>query len=261
MPKNLFVKIVKIVSVIIWAVILLCPTIVSQTQNVKYIDDEAYILNSEKISYTVEFDKAVKSGTLQIEFYKDGKSIGKKSVSFDNNKSKTVTVMIEDSTYANSDEYFLLEAEVATVFASDIDAIMYPISIVLAVVIVFILKLNAKVQEVNGKNIEVYSGLFVKQIKVDGELIAQEKGVYLFKPAHLTYNITEDKVYVVDFSASGRITTYIKDEAANKLVEAKIAEEQKANDGDSIETATADSPAEETEQVADKGEDIGGDDE
>ena len=261
MSKKLFVTIIKVVSIIIWAVVLFCPMIIGQTQDVNYVNDNASVITENQVIYTVEFDKEVKSGTLEIEFFKDDTSVGKTSVPFDNNKGKSVTVTISSATFADADKFLLLEAEVVTVFAGNVSAIMYPIAIVLAVILVFVLKLNAKEQEVNEKNIEVYSGLFTKQIKVDGELVAQEKGVYLFKPARLTYNLSEDKVYVTEFSAAGKITTYVKDEAINREIEAKIAEEQKANDGDSIDSATEDSPAEETEQVADKGEDIGGDEE
>ncbi len=213
MTKKKKIKILKIVSVFVWIVLLLAPILTAQIEDVTMTSrDLTYNFNTGKYECSITCDKSFVSGTVKIAFYDaDNNYIETLEKSFDDNEGKTALVIIESSELPDEMEYYKIEElRVTTDTQETISAVCYLFAIVLAVALIFILRLVVLEYQLDGKQIEVYAGVIKKTLRVNGELVASTKKASLFKPITLVARVGEKDI-IAEIKANNKIVLYSKD--------------------------------------------------
>ena len=213
MTKKKKVKLLKIVSVVVWLIFLLLPFITTQMEEVKLTDhDMAFNANTGKYDCELVCDKSFVSGTAKIGFYGENnvhlKTIEKE---FDENEGNKVIIVFEDSEIPdNVQQYKVEELKVTTDTQESIQAVCWLFAIILAVALVFILRLVVLEYTMDGKLVEVYAGIRKKTMRINGELVAETKKIFTLKPIVLVAKMGEKDV-VAEIKANNRIILYSKD--------------------------------------------------
>lgn len=217
MNKEKGLKITKIISILIWIVLLVIPTFVSAADKVTYVSDD-YVYNDETNAYdfTITCDKEFVKGNVTVDFY-DGDGIKQKSINvpFENNEGKSVTISIaENDIPETTEDYIVEEMYVTSKTTHNVNNIIYPIAIFWLVWLLYVLSINVSVCEKDGKKIEVFAGLFVHQLKIDGEVAASTKKWIMLKPIVLAAYIGEGLKIFAEINFNKRIVVYSQDAPA-----------------------------------------------
>lgn len=232
MKKKYIINALKIIIVILWLAVLFTPTIFVNTQDVKSLDFAWSLSSDESEGYDyfdVEFSHEVIEGEITVGYYNlDFELDHTVTVSFEQEASKVVTIAVplegipEDAIIPDFES-----ASVLTKQADLINKIMYPIAIVIAVALFFVLRLNVKEFESEDRKVEIYSGLVNHHVKVDGIKVYAERYLFTRQKTTLEVPLSERLSMKVVFRANNKIETY----PISKQVE-------------DVETATLKSPSE-----------------
>ena len=215
MTKKKKVKILKIMTVLVWLVLLVLPIFTTQMETVTLTNyDISFNANTGKYDCELTCDKSFVSGRAKIAFYGENnvhlKTIEKE---FDENEGKTVIIVIEDIEIPDDvQSYKVEELKVTTDTQESIQAVSWLLAIILAVVLVFILRIVVLEYNLEGKHVEVYAGIRKKTMRINGELVAEKKKLFNFKQIVLTAKIGEKDV-VAEIRANNRVVLYSKDNA------------------------------------------------
>lgn len=217
MNKEKGLKITKILSILIWIVLLVIPTFVSAADKVTYVSDD-YVYNEETnaFDFTITCDKEFVKGNVSVDFY-DGDGIKQKTINvpFENNEGKSVTISIaENDIPETTEDYIIEEMYVTSKTAHDVNNVVYPIAIFWLAWLLYVLSINVSVCEKDGKKIEVFAGLFIHQLKIDGEVAASEKKWIMLKPIVLAAYIGEGLKIFAEINFNKRIVVYSQDAPA-----------------------------------------------
>lgn len=213
MNKKTTILVIKIVAVLIWLAALLAPSVYSSTEKIEMVDfniQTDIYPNVKTYEFVVEFDKEVVEGEITMGFYDEsGKLLFKETGTFKKNDSKTATVLITSdkfvSEYDALAEYKFEGAEVTTKTANLLNTVMYPVAIVLAVALVFVLRLQYKEYEVDGKLIQIYAGVLQHTVYVDNIQAYGEKYLFTNKKTMLTIPVSNEHEMQIVFRANNRI--------------------------------------------------------
>lgn len=215
MNKSKGVLIVKIIAVVVWFVSLFFPTIYKEIEKVEMKDFNQIAHEGQtatKYYFEVEFTKEVESGSITMGFYdEEGQLLFSQSVPFENNKSNKVVISVESEnfeTFAESlVDYKFDGATITTKSASTVEKVMYPASIMLAVVLVFVLRIRYKEYEVEGKNVQIYAGILNHTVYVDNIQAYSERYLLTNKKTVLAVPLSETQEMEIIFRANNRIET------------------------------------------------------
>lgn len=218
MNKEKGLKITKILSILIWIILLVVPTFVSAADKVTYVSDD-YVYNEETNAYdfTITCDKEFVKGNVTVDFY-DGDGIKQKSINvpFEKNSGKSVTISIsENDIPETTEDYIVEEMYVTSKMVSDVNKVIYPIAIFWLVWLLYVLSINVSVCEKDGKKIEVFAGLILHQLKIDGEVAASVKKWIMLKPIVLAAYIGEGLKIFAEINFNKRIVVYSQDAAVD----------------------------------------------
>lgn len=213
MTKKKKIKLLKIATVVVWLVLLLLPIFTTQMEEVKLTGhDMTFNANTGKYDCTLTCDKNFVSGTAKIAFYGEN-NIHLKTVEkeFDENEGNTVVIVFEDIEIPDDVyQYKVEELKVTTDTQETIQAVCWLFAIILAVALVFVLRLVVLEYTLDGKQVEVYAGVRKKTMRINGELVAETKKMFNLKPVVLTAKMGEKDV-IAEIRANNRIVLYSKD--------------------------------------------------
>lgn len=213
MTKKKKIKILKIVMIAVWLILLFAPMITSQMEEIKLTSyDMTFNANTGKYDCELVCDKNIVSGTAKISFY-DGSNSHLKTVekTFEENEGKKVIIVFEDSEIPDDVANFKVEElKVTTDTQETIQAVCWLIAIVLAVALVFVLRLVVLEYNLDGKQVEVYAGVRRKTMRINGELVAETKKMFTLKPIVLSAKMGEKDV-IAEIKANNKIVLYSKD--------------------------------------------------
>lgn len=218
MNKSRGVLIVKIIAIVVWLLSLLSPTIFTEIEKVEMKDFNQieHIEQTETTYYfEIEFTKEIESGTITMGFYdEEGHLLFAQSVPFENNKSNKVVIAVENEKFVEFREtladYKFEYANITTKTASIIEKVMYPVSIVLAVALVFVLRIRYKEYEVEGKKVQIYAGIVNHTIYVDNIQAYSERYLLTNKKTTLAVPLSETQEMEIIFRANNRIETMVR---------------------------------------------------
>ena len=215
MNKQKLIKILKIVAVVFWVVLLLAPTIYGTVDVVTMKDyDETYDIETDTHNFEVYVDKEVVEGTVTIGFYdEDDTLLSSVEIPFEKNKGTTVEVSLADKDiHADATKYDIIDMEVKTQSLKTLEAVLYPVAILYVIAMVAVLRINYANATVEGKDVEVYSGVFKQTLKVDGEVVAQEKKMFISKPISLMATLENGTNVLAQIDAKNRISIYSQEQ-------------------------------------------------
>lgn len=233
MKKKTGILVVKIVAVAIWLLALLAPTIYSSIEKIEMVDfnitTDIYP-NVKTYEFVVDFDKEVVEGEITMGFYDgEGRLLFEETATFEKNDSKTATVLITSdkfiSNYDALEEYRFEGAEVTTKTVNLLNTVMYPVAIALAVALIFVLRIQYKEYEVDGKLIQIYAGVLHHTVYVDNIQAYGEKYLFTNKKTMLTIPVSDVHEMQIVFRA-------------NNKIEAMTANRPIIENGDVVETST-----------------------
>ena len=249
MNKQKMIKILKIVSVIVWVILLMAPTLYGTFEVVTINDyEETYNIETDKHNFEIYCDKEVVEGTVTIGFYdEDNNLLSSIEVPFEKNEGKTVKVSVDDDDiHDEAVNYDIIEMEVKTPTLKTIEAVLYPIAIVYVIAMTAVLRINVATATVEGKEVEVYAGVFKKTLKVDGVVASKENKVFFTKPITLLAVLDNGTGIVAEIDVRHRISIY--SQAAQKEESAQAIEPAETVFAEA-ETEPVDAKSETTENV------------
>lgn len=227
MAKEKKLKVIKILSIVVWIILLLIPTIVNVFNPVECVSDEyVYSEETDTFDFTLVFDKEVVGGEVVIKFYdENGTLLEEEDIDFETKATKSITVSVDYDDVPNAvDAYSVDGTTVILKVVDDVGSVTYIIALVYLIWLIYILSVNIASCEKNGKTIEVYAGFKNYKIKVDGEVVEQTSKVFFLKPIVLTTKISETEIIVAEIRANKKIIVYGQNIAVE---ETELSEEQK----------------------------------
>ena len=253
MNKQKLIKILKIAAVVFWVILLLAPTIYGTVDVVTMRDyDETYDIETDTHNFEVYVDKEVVEGTVTIGFYdEDDTLLSSVEIPFEKNKGTTVEVSLADrDIHEDATKYDIIDMEVKTQSLKTLEAVLYPVAIVYVIAMVAVLRINYANATVEGKDVEVYAGVFKQTLKVDGEIAAQEKKMFISKPISLMATLENGTNVLAQIDAKHRISIYSQEqpkqetpneiqavEPVTEVVEEPIAEQPEESDVETTKTS------------------------
>lgn len=259
MKKKSKILIIKVIAVAVWLVTLLFPTIYAEVKPTKYVD--SYVVSADYISeesneimavFAVEFSQKVTEGTFKFSFKEseNGAVVFSREMEFDDNNSKIVKVIITSEKFDTMAEvYYDIEYEVVPKIAGILDKVMYPIAIAIAIVLVFVLRIQYKEYEVDGKLIQIYAGVLNHTVYVDNIQAYSEKYLFTNKKTMLTIPVSNEHEMNIVFRANNRIETMTRNRPVIENGDVVVPAENIAGDSD-VKLQELSSPAEQMIQTA-----------
>ena len=236
MNKQKILKIVKILAVVLWIALLVAPTIYGSVDVVTMKDfDRTYDATNDTHNFEVYVDKVVVEGRVTIGFYDEYENlISSVEIPFEGNNDKTVEVSLENRDINEDvDSYNILDMQVKTSSLEIFEAVMYPIAVFYLIALFAILKMNVASTTLEGKEIEVYAGVFKQTLKVNGVVLAKENKMVITKPISLMAVLDDGINIFAQIDAKHRISIYSQEVQKQEAIEGKIEEvkEQKETQG------------------------------
>ena len=213
MTKKKKIKIIKVVMIVVWLVLLFAPRITASMEDVELKSHEMeYNYNSGKYECTIVCDKSFVSGKAKIGLYNEyNTQIKTLEKEFEDNEGDKVVIIIEPSEVPSGVEnYKIEELRVVTDTQEIISAVCYLSAIIMAVALIFVLRLVVLEYNLEGKQVEVFAGVRRKTMRINGELVAEQKKMFTLKPIVLTSQMGEKQV-VAEIKANNKIVLYSKD--------------------------------------------------
>lgn len=217
MTKEKKIKILKILSIVVWIILLMIPTIYGEI-DVVTLTEEKTVINTDanRYEFTAVCDKEFVSGEAKINVYDSSeKKIKSLTIPFEDNEGKSITFKIDFEDVETAQGGIVIfeieEMYVTTKQAEKLGNILYPIALAYVVWLIYIMSINAASYEHAGKKIEVYSGFAKHTLKIDGEVADTAKKVFFLKPIVLVAYIGEGLKIFAEIKANKRIIIYSQD--------------------------------------------------
>lgn len=214
MKKKTLILAMKIVAVVLWAVTLFFPQIYANVEKVEVVDYNQTRLEettATKLFFDVEFSKDVVKGKVQMSFAdaQDGVVDLVVEVPFSGNDDNVVSIEISSDSLAEFEEvyYVVSNATVTTTTVNLLDKVMYPVAIVLAILLIFILRIQYKEYVVEGKTVQVYAGILNHIVYVDNIQAYGERYLFTNKKRMLTVPLSDKVEMDITFRANNKIET------------------------------------------------------
>ena len=252
MKKKTLILGIKIFAIVLWIIALFVPNIYEEFENVEVVD--YYQTNLEETTKTtmyfdVEFSKDVYKGHIALGFSEteDGEYDLEIAVPFTNHEGNIVRIEISSEEFEEFDEiyYTYVGSIITTTTVNMLNKIMYPVAIALAVLLIFILRIQYKEYVVEGKTVQIYAGIANHMVYVDNIQAYSEKYLFTNKKRMLTIPLSDKVEMDITFRANNKIETVSRNRPVienGNIVEPVVSEEVSVGSLEAaeerIETAT-----------------------
>lgn len=231
MKKHIWLWVVKISAILLWAITLFIPDIYESIEDVKIINSKEIKQEQSTNDFKtveIELSKKVLYGHIYIAFYDENdKMFYAPVILFENNNSNFVKLEIQSDGIDKTVRFEIKEVYVKTKNELFIDKISSLISTMMLIVVLAVIRIDYDEQLIEDKKIEIYSGLFKHSVKIDGKKVFYKKWFALIKSNESVINISETKDVKVVFGAMNKIDIEIIEKSQNEVEEQMVVEETK----------------------------------
>ncbi len=224
MNKKNKLLIYKVLAVVVWIALLLTPTIYANTREILILNDSMNY-NYGLYQLVVECSEEIVEGSITIEFFDENEVlVDKLVVDFEDNEGSTVILYLNPVSSAS--RYIITNMDVVTPMIENVRIIMYIASVVYMIFMTAVLRMKVCEKVIDDKTIEIYAGLKIHTISVDGKVLAEKNKFMTFKPVDLTCNLDENTKIIAQIDARRKISVFTQKQEYSQLAEVNLEDSQ-----------------------------------
>lgn len=210
MKKSVKLWIIKIAVIVLWVIVLFIPEIFASFQDIKVESINQIVTENTTDSvkyFNVKFSDNVFKGEIVISLIDEhGDVMVQKREKFSGNESNIVRLKIKSGYYSEMASYEVSYAWVKTKSVAILSILNLFFSCAILVCVVAVIRIDHKEQVVGKNRVEVYSGIFKHNIKIDGKKVFEDKWFPLFKDRNILLNASETLDLQIAFGSMNKIT-------------------------------------------------------